>query len=193
MDQMPNMLAYTIKGSLSSGSPPYMIVGQGPSRVQIAPSLPADDTYWFVFIDRNNPMNKVQDFVVPGQNNSSVPAGVDQYMTNPEYIFAVATQFLAMNHVPQGPLFDYLTQYGAGRELMRIEQLNSAFGCGSLGRPSYILTSQCGPRGDNLPAPAAYEVASITDTPYLTMSLMPMPDGSPPYGISDQLTRVTTA
>lgn len=186
MNNMPNMLAYTIRGSFLPNTPPYLVVGQGPSKVGITPTSPAEDSYWFVFLDRNNPKAKAKDFVVPGQNNTAVPAGVDGYMANPQYIFAMATQFLNLLHVPQGALFDYLVKYGAGRVLRRIEQLNSAFGCGSLSRPNYILTGECGPRG-NL-SPPSYEVGSITEVAYLTMSLMPMPNGQPPYSICDSLT-----
>jgi hypothetical protein len=185
---MPNMLAYTLRSSANSGTVPIVTVGQGSSKVAIRPTNPADDTYWFVFLDRNNPTTKVQDFVVPGANNTTVPAGVDQYMSNPQYIFAVATQALSLLHIPQGPFYDYLVKYGAGRELKRIEQLNSAFGCGSIGMPSYILTGQGGPR-DGAPPPPSYELGSTTQAQYLTMSLMPMPNGNPPYGICDQLTR----
>jgi len=166
-----------------------MVVGQGPSKVAITPTNPVDDSYWFVFLDRNNPKAKAKDFVIPGQNNTSVPAGVDAYMSNPQYIFAVVTQFLSLLHIPQGPFFDYLIKYGAGRELQRIEQLNSAFGCGSLSRPNYILTGQGGPRGDKIIPPPSYELGSIAAIQYLTLSLMPMPDGNPPYGICDHFTR----
>jgi hypothetical protein len=188
---MPNMLAYTIKSAgASSGIPPSIIVGQSPTKARIDPTNPADDTFWFAFLDHNNPKNKAQDFVVPGSNNTTIPGGVDQYMTSPNYIFVFSTQFLSILHLPQGPFFDYLIKYGAGRELKRIEQLQSAYGCGVIGRPTYILTGQTGPRGNKIPAPPSYELGSVTSsTQFLTMSLMPMPDGNPPYGICDQLTR----
>jgi hypothetical protein len=191
MNNMPNMLAYTIRCSDYSNIPPGLTVGQGSSRVGITPTNPVDDSYWFVFLDRNNPQTKVKDFVIPGQNNTAVPAGVDAYMSNPQYIFALATQFLSLLHIPQGDFFDYLMKYGAGRQLQRIEQLNSTLGCGSIGRPTYVLTGQCGPRGGNNVSPPSYELGSITAVQYLTMSLMPMPDGRPPYGICDSLTYIT--
>lgn len=189
MNDMPAMLAYTIRGSLMSNSPPYMVVGQGSSKVGISPTNPVDDSYWFVFLDRNNPKAKAKDFVIPGKNNTSVPADVDAYMTQSQYIFAITTQFLSLLHIPQGELFDYLVQYGAGRALRRIEQLNSSLGCGSIGRPNYILTGECGPRGAL--SPPSYELGSVHEVVYLTMSLMPMPNGQPPYSICDSLTFVT--
>ena len=191
MANMPNMLAYTIRGSFYPNLPPRLLVGQGATKVRIEPTQPADDSYWFAFLDRNNPKTLVKDFVIPGNNNTNVPAGVDAYMSNPLYIFVVATQFLSLLHIPQGDFFDYLMKYGAGRELQRIEQLNSSLGCGSLGRPNYILTGQCGPRGGGNYPPPAYEVGSVSKTKYITMSLMPMPNGQPPYAICDSFTFVT--
>jgi hypothetical protein len=186
MTNMPNMLAYTIRGGFSPGVAPHIVVGQGPSKVGFTPTNPADDSYWFVFLDRNNPKSKPKDFVIPGQNNTTVPAGVDAYMSNPQYIFAVATQFLSVLHIPQGAFFDYLMKFGAGRALQRIEQLASSFGCGSLSRPNYILTGQGGPRGEY--PPPSYELGSVHEVLYLTMSLMPLSNGQPPYSICDSLT-----
>lgn len=191
MNNMPPMLAYTIRGGFHSKLAPEVVVGQGPSKVGFTPANPADDTYWFLFLDRNNPKTKVKDFLIPGQNNTAVPAGVDAYMSNPQYIFAITTQFLSLLHIPQGQLFDYFVKYGAGRALRRIEQLHTSLGCGSISRPNYILTGECGPRGGSNPPPPAYELGSVTETVYLTMSLMPMPNGQPPYAICDSLTFTT--
>jgi len=191
MINMPNMLAYTIRGSFSPNTPPYIVVGQGQSKAGIRPANPVDDSYWFVFLDRNNPKTVAKEFVIPGQQNTTVPAGLDAYMSNPQYIFALATQFLSLLHIPQGDFFDYLVKYGAGRELKRIEQLASTLGCGSISRPNYILTGQGGPRGGKNYPPPTYELGSVTATMYFTMSLMPMPNGQPPYSICDGLTYVT--
>jgi hypothetical protein len=135
-----------------------------------------------------------EEFIVPGQNNSSVPAGLDTYMSNPQYIFAVATQTLSTLHVPQGAFYDYLVKYGADRQLQRLEQINSVLGCGSYGHMSYILTGHCGPRDPAHPAPPSYELGSFTtpgEAGVLLMSLMPLPDGKPPYSICDSNTFIT--
>lgn len=188
---MPNMLAYTIRGSFYQNSPPLIVIGQGTNRTSFTPSAPVDDSYWFIFFDQNNPRTKVKEFIIPGNQNTAVPAGLDTYMSNPQYIFAMATQYISLLHIPQGDFFDYLMKYGAGRELQRIEQLNSTLGCGSLSRPNYILTGQGGPRGGKNIPPPSYELGSIATTMYLTMSLMPMPNGQPPYSICDGLTYST--
>lgn len=137
---MPPMLAYTIQSTLISNWAPYVAVGYGSgTSVSFRPQTPVDDSYWILILDGMDPKKKVKDFVVPGTNNGKVPDGLDAFMTNPQYIFAVVTQYLSMLHVPQGAFYDYLVKYGAGRALQRVEQINSVLGCGSYSRVSYIL------------------------------------------------------
>lgn len=188
---MPGMLAYTIRSSMYQGNanPPSLAVGMGRDTTRMSPASPQDDSYWIVIINAKNPREKVKEWVVPGQNNSSVPSGIDTYMNDPDYLFAVATQYLSTLHVPQGAFYDYLVKYGAGRELQKLEQINSVIGCGSYSRMSYILTGQCGPRDPKIPAPTSYEVGSYSNSPaLLMMSLMAMPNGGPPYSICDSYT-----
>lgn len=94
--------------------------------------------------------------------------------------------------MPQGDFYDYLAKYGAGGQLQRLEQLNTSLGCGYITRMSYILTGQCGPRGDGIPSPPSYELGSIEQGGmFMTMSLMSLPDGQPPYSICDCYTFAT--
>lgn len=182
---MPPMLAYTIVGSFSSGAIPLIYVGQGQTRQLLKPNAPVDDSYWFCIMDANNPSNKVAEFILPGSSNTTVPNGLDAYMSNPAYIFAVVTQYLSTLHVPQGALYTYLSAHGADRELQRLEQINSVLGCGSVTRMSYLLTGQGGtPNG-------SYEQGSSRQATMLLMSLMPMPNGQPPYSICDCNTFIT--
>src|SRR5262245_10028475 len=183
------MLAYTIQGSISPGIPPVIVVGQGSTRKRIVPNNPKDNSYWFAFLDRNNPYNKAAELVVPGTQNTAVPPGADQYMSNPNYIFVVATQWLSTMCLPQGDLYDYLASHGAGRQLQRFEQILTSVACGTLGPMSYILTGQGGPPNSGSPA---YEASnSPSNDAYLLMSLMPLPNANPPYSICDSYTFVT--
>jgi len=191
MQDMQNMLAYTIQSSNYSGYNPRLIVGQGSTATWMQPQNPQDDSYWIVILDSMNPKNKVKEWVVPGSSNSSVPADLDSYMSNPQYIFAVATQYLSTLHVPQGDLYDYLVNYGAGRELQRLEQINTVLSCGSISRMNYVLTGAGGPRGGGNPAPPTYEVGSSSGAVLFLKSLMPLPDGQPPYAICDNYTFIT--
>jgi hypothetical protein len=185
---MPPMLAYTIRSPLQTGSQPWIRIGQGSSAQVVVPSQkPADNSYWIVILDANKPASKVQEWVVSGTNNSAVPSNLDQYMTNPGYLFAVATQTLSNYSVPQGAFYDYLAAHGAGRQLQKLEQVSShtQTGYGLYTNVSYILTGQCGPPGSS-----AYECSSVSDAALLLMSLMPMPNGQPPYSICDNYTFV---
>jgi hypothetical protein len=188
MQNMQHMLAYTIQSTLLSGWAPSIVVGMGASGGFFKPKNPVDDSYWIAIIEANNPKQLAKDFVVPGTSNTTVPAGLDAYMTNPQYIFAVVTQYLSMLHVPQGDWYDYLVKYGAGRALQSVEQINSVLSCGSYSRVSYILTGQCGPRGGKNPSPPSYERGSTHTSELLLMSLMPGLNGQPPYSICDSYT-----
>jgi hypothetical protein len=189
MTGMPPMLAYTIRAPIKTTSQPWIRVGQGSgARIVTPAAIPPDNSYWIVILDANKPASKVQDWVIPGMNNSTVPGNLDQYMSNPGYLFAVATQVLANSSVPQGAFYNYLAAHGAGRELQKLEQVSShtQTGYGLFTTVSYILTGQCGPGG------IAYERSSFTDASLLLMSLMPLPNGQPPYSICDSYTFVTS-
>jgi hypothetical protein len=191
MQNMQNMLAYTIRSSMygGSGSPPRVVVGQGSNSTWMSPQQPQDDSYWIVILNAKNPREKVKEWIVPGRNNTTIPSGLDTYMSDPNNLFAITTQILSTLHVPQGSLYSYFVKYGAGRELQKLEQINAALSCGIYSTMSYILTGQCGPRGGNIIPPASYEVATYAQIPQdpalLLMSLMPMPNGGPPWSICD--------
>lgn len=185
---MPPMLAYTIRSPIQTGAVPWIRIGQGQSAQVVTPNQPVDDSYWIVILDASKPATKVQEWVVPGQNNTTVPSNLDQYMTNPGYLFAVVTQVLPNSQVPQGAFYDYLAAHGAGRELQKLEQISShtQTGYGLFTRVSYILTGQGGAT-----AHVAYERSSFSDAALLLMSLMPLSNGQPPYSICDSYTFLT--
>jgi hypothetical protein len=188
---MKNMLALSINSYTSQGGAPNVSIGQGPKKVyiQAGGNLP-DSSYWILILDANNPQSKVKEFVVPGGSNSKVPDGLDAYMSNTKYLFVLTTKSLITYHVPQGDFFDYLVKYGAGRELQRLEQINSVYGCGAFGHVSYILTGQCGPRGSGI-NPPSYEVSGINGSSLLLMSVMAQPNGQPPYVLCNNYTYIT--
>ena len=187
-------LAYTIRSSNSDNQPPIVVIDVGRNETLHKPDKPQNDSYWFAFLDANNPRVKVKEFVVPGKDHAVVPAGIDTYMNDPKYIFALATHGLWMPYVPQGPFYDFLAKYGAGRELQRLEQIQAvgnSLMCGGYGNASYVLTSLCGPRGGPLPAPASYEVSGTYENnlpAILLLSLMAGSGGGPPYSIMDAYT-----
>ena len=195
MGPMPNMLAYTLTCSVNTGVYSYVIVGFGNAATRFSIPGNVEDSYWILILDATNPANKVKDFVFPGSQNTAVPAGLDNYLKSPQYLFAVLTQSLISTHVPQGDFYDYLMNYGAGRQLQKLEQLHSVFpGCGSLGRLGYMLVGQGGPRGIDpntkkpIIPPPSYELGSGTQSQLqILMSLMPGTSG-PPYSLCDSYT-----
>ena len=182
---MPPMLAYTLRAPSQPNTGVAQInIGQGSSAQVLRPGQPQDFSYWVVILDSSKPTAKLQEWVT--QSNNAIPTGLDQYMSNPKYLFAVVTQNLGSN-VPQGAWYDYLTAHGAGRELQKLEQI-SAYTLppyGLVSRMAYVLTGQCGSGGN-----VAYEHGSFTAPVILELSLMPLPSG-PPYSICDSYTFVT--
>ena len=183
-----NMLGYSITSSTAPAEAPFIVVGVRGNSTWIGPANPQVGSYWIVILSAKNPKQKVKEFVVSAQDHSTVPPGLDTYMSNPDYIFAVVTYCVGSNQVPQGAFYDFLAKYGADRELKKLEQVNVLTFCGSFSRVSYILTGQCGPR---TPAPPpSYEAGSVygNTEAILLLSLESMPNGQPPYGISDTYT-----
>ena len=186
---MPPMLAYSIKSSRADGAPPYIVIDVGPKQTKITPANPKAGGYWFAFLDVMNPRTKVKEYMVHGDQHSTVPAGLDADMSNPNFIFVVATYTLPIPWVPQGPFYDFFAKYGASRELRMLEQFNATMPCGGFNNCSYILTSQGGPRVPPNPPPASYEAARTDQiAAALMMSLMESGKGGGPYAIMDSYT-----
>jgi hypothetical protein len=186
----PNMLGYSISSSNQEVANPFIAVGVRGTATYIRPANPQFRCYWIVILSAQDPTKKVKEWIVPGQNHSAVPAGLEAYMSNPDYIYALATYGIGSAQAPQGEFYDFLVKYGASRELQRLEQVNILTFSGSFSSVSYILTGQGGPRGPGKPPPPSYEVGSIYyNTPaIMLMSLESMPNGQPPYGLSDTYT-----
>lgn len=190
MSNTSNTLAYAIMSGIYSNTYPIVVVGNGMSAGRFSPSNAQDDSYWIAILDANNPTQLVKDFLVPGFQNTTVPDGLAELMSNPQYLFAVTTQALSTLHVPQGDFYNFLVSYGAGEELQKLEELNASIGCGTFGTVSYILTGQCGPTGGQNPPPS-YEVGEFQQQAVLLMSLIS--DGQGPYGIIDTYTFPTNS
>ena len=75
MSNMPNMLAYAVKGGLSSNYQPTIVVGQGKSGVSFYPQNAQDDTYWIAIIDAMNQRHWSKIFWCPDRiTRQSLPA-----------------------------------------------------------------------------------------------------------------------
>jgi hypothetical protein len=180
------MLAYTIKAGININEPPIVYVGQGSGQQSFGPS-PVDNSYWWYFLSNANPQKMLCGLTVPGTSNTTVPPGVDAYMTNPAVLFGIVTQSLSSFYLPQGALYDYLVTYGAGDALQMLEQANATLACGYIGQVSYVLAGQGGPRGGPF-VPPSYEDSSLFHSSILQVSLASLPSGQPPYSIIDTYT-----
>jgi hypothetical protein len=181
------MLPYTIKAGISPSVSPVVSVGLGASQQRLYPSQPTDDSYWWYFLD-NATQKLVYSVVVPGSSNTTVPSGIDTYMSNSGLLFGIVTQNLSMVHLPQGALYNYMASYGSSDALNKLEQLNATLGCGYFGWVSYVLIGQGGPVGGPNPPPPSYEESSFVEDAVLQVSLMSLPNGQPPYSIIDEYT-----
>ena len=95
----PVMLGYSITSSNQQGEHPFIVVGVRGNSTYIGPANPQFHSYWIVILSAKNPKQKVKEFVVPAQDHSTVPSGLDAFMNNPDYIFAVITHGVGSNQV----------------------------------------------------------------------------------------------
>lgn len=132
--------------------------------------------YWIVIVDRRSLD------VVYNQYTEQYDTAPDigSYDTT-DYMIIVTTVGLGTGHVPQGGMYDFLVDSGAGKELKRIVQLNATFGCGSYGSVCYSLVGVLGPGAPEIPG---IEVSVLVGQ-YVgfvqTLQLLPMDIGGTTY------------
>jgi hypothetical protein len=189
-------LAYTITAPLQDNVIPAVRIGSGwPSNTEttLYPAGHVNNSYWIVILSAQNPSQRVKEWVLPAAN-AVPPSGIETYMDNPAYIFAVVTQALWTINVPLDAFYNFLAKYGAGAQLQKLEQIHSVFGYSGFGRMGYILTGPCGPRTPV--APSSYEIGAYNYATaakpmlpaLLLLSLESLPTGKPPYGIIQSYT-----
>ena len=188
-------LAFTIQGGGVSNLNPSIGIGWPVTGTTITPKTTTADLppefYWVCILNAYQMRvgEVLADFVIPGSSNSTVPAGLDQWMSNPGVIFVITTKQLSLQHVPTGAWYDYLIKYGAGRELQRLNQLSTTLQPGVFKGAGYVLIGEGGPRGGSNIPPPSYELSTITQpATILAMSLISMPDGEGPYSLIDTYT-----
>jgi hypothetical protein len=188
-----NTLAFTIQGGGVSNISPWIGIGYPATGTALRPTTTNADLpsefYWVAILNAYQPGILLNEFVIPGSSNSTVPAGLDAAMSDPGIIFVVATKQLSLQNVPTGDWFDFLIKYGAGSELRRLNQLSTTLQPGVFNGAGYVLTGQGGPRGGSNFPPPTYELATITNlATILAMSLMPTANGEPPYSLVESFT-----
>lgn len=112
------------------------IIVFGSNRLVLGPSK--QNLYWAVVIDRSN-LKIVQNFSF--SDNQSVPAQLQSYLTNPQYILILTTQRIYSNNLPAGAFYKMLMSVGAGAELVQLEQIFAALNCSTWGFMGYTLVT----------------------------------------------------
>lgn len=193
MANLQQTLAFTIQGGGVSNLNPWIGIGYPDGGTTLTPKTTAADLppefYWVCILDAFRPGIVLQDFAIPGAGNPTLPANLDEMLSDPGVIFVVATKSLSLQNVPTGDWYDLLIKFGAGSELQRLNQLSTTLQPGVFNGAGYVLASQGGPRGGaNIPPPT-YELATITQAAtILAMSWIPTSNGEPPYSLIDTYT-----
>jgi hypothetical protein len=182
-------LAYTIQGGGASNLTPQINIGYPVGGATLTPrntrGALLDEFYWVCILMPYTPWIILTDFVIPGSNNSTVPAGVEAAMSEPGNIFVVATRQLSIQHVPTGDWLNYLLKYGAARELQRINQLSTTTTPGLFKNAGYVLASTTGPRGESNIPPPSYEASTLTDPVTIVAMSIKSYSEDGPYSLID--------
>lgn len=97
--------------------------------------------FWFAVFDRSD-LSLVANVV--SDSSSTVPAEIQKYAGNVDYILAVVTNALGYAQVPTGDLATFLADNGGGSGLTAAEQVAEQAGSAAGGRFVYALMSILG-------------------------------------------------
>jgi len=140
-------LPMTVASPLKVSYQCQTVIGVHPNRKTYYPSNPKPNNYWFLAINRYT-LNA--DYNVVQASNDAVPAGIAPF-DNTDYMLVVTTYAVSTNYVPQGPLYAFLYDNGASRQLQRLEQINGALSCGEISTIAYALVGVLGPGPSPVP------------------------------------------
>jgi hypothetical protein len=126
-------ISFTIKATPNQ----YGQAGVAINGQLTSPDTSVTNSYWFAVIDR---WNATIAFQVGQTSNTVVPPQLANYNSS-RYLLAVVTVNLSTLNVPQGALYTFLLENGAGVELQRLEQINADLSCGEISTVSYALVT----------------------------------------------------
>ncbi|MEM9275043.1 MAG: hypothetical protein AAGA80_19065 [Cyanobacteria bacterium P01_F01_bin.143] len=122
--------------------------------------------YWYVVVDLTT-LKVVAN--VTSDSNDSVPSAVSSYKDNSQYfLFFIANSQRGYN-IPQGSLYTFLADIGAGPQLARGEEMIEQLGTGAIRYFSYILAATM-----NTKDAGGFELFSYTQQMILTMYFLPV-------------------
>lgn len=155
----------TVPLTVVSGASRSYPWGQVALGTNIMTQSPKQRSFWFVVIDRST-LEVVYNQM---QTDPSTAPDLGKFST-PDYVLAFASLGMGLDRQPQGALFTFLDQNGAGRELRRIDQVASQLNCGSLGTYGYALVA---PLGNTNPSGFELSQLSTENATVLTVQMMP--------------------
>ncbi|MGB3243911.1 MAG: hypothetical protein WBB25_05225 [Sulfitobacter sp.] len=149
-----------------------------------------DPLNYVAVFDRKNP-NAGPVFQGNATNNTTVQAGLDQYLTTDYLMFWASAAFVTS--MPQGALYDMLNQNGGASQLQKMEMLSTKFACGINGGLVYLLASipNSGVEGVEFLAQQSLSTSQGKDPDYayenapfqMLLELIPSPNGM--YSVVD--------
>lgn len=160
-DAPPGSVPVTVYGSYNSNNAFIAVGGQA-----YTPNPPVDNYYWYLVLDLTS-LRAVVSLV--SNNATQVPADIQPYVGNAQYLLIFVTLALKSNHLPQGALYNFLHSAGAGDQLNRAEQIGSQINTGWLSKLSYILAATMNPADGS-----GFEEFSYDTYPIMTFQLMPV-------------------
>lgn len=155
-------IPFTVKSPRNTNGQAVVVVGGS----TYAPNPYTNNSFWFLIIDRTT-LQVV--FNVLQQSNTTLPAGIEKF-NDPRFLLIFVTISLGTLRVPQGPLYAYLIENGAGVALKRLEQISAQLNCGEINALAYCLVDILGEATSLGLESGAYDGMG----PVMTLQLMPV-------------------
>jgi hypothetical protein len=149
-------------------------LGIGSKSVVPSPAPPPPNAgmgFWFVVINLTDLSVVANEFVLTHMAPSStIPVSVQPYVGNGKYFLFFVTHLATVATLPQGALYDFLIDAGAGPvALPSVEQLFATLGSENVRSYSYILAASMD-TGDN----KGFEDVSFSRRAILSFQFMPV-------------------
>lgn len=145
-----------------SGDPSGVVIGDTQYFSQIPTSTAG---FYFVVVDLSTLEVVAQSAPV---SNSTVPPQIAPYANKEGYFLFFMTQYQSTQNLPQGDLYTFLMNTGAGPALENLEQIVSQLGTGFIRTYAYTLAGTLD--SNDLPG---FEVMSLDTNAILPMQFTP--------------------
>lgn len=129
----------TVVSAATQGSLSVIVIG----KQQYGWPSVQERAYWFSVYDRYT-LQQVYSYVQAATVNT-VPADLAGKFNTNQYFFVMATRTMYAWYIPNGPLYSFLVQHGAGKALKTLSQALMQIGCGSLDVTTYAMAGVLGP------------------------------------------------